>query len=382
VSVIEQEVAHGSSLDLIGADRDIIDHYTIGDTIGQGSIAKCKIGYHKVTGESCAIKILERDHPEFSRSDLRKEIDMMRKVKHQGCIQLFDVFENEKHVFIVLELASGGELFDRVIDNGTFSERDAAILISQVLEAVAYLHGLGICHRDLKPENVLMKSDDSASSDYNVVKLADFGLSTMGTYQNSMHTACGTPEYVAPEIVASIGTDKLLNKYSAKVDVWAIGVILYVMLCGFQPFQLDNQKAMYDAILGGQYGFPSPEWDPISREAKNFIAFILQVNPKNRPTAQQCLQHRWIREMGMGRTESLSAFNMNLQKQLRDYYSKRKHTQASDDVASRWRASSALQHFSSSASRLVQPVIRRLSTKQSSTASTPRAVASQDLQGV
>jgi len=328
------------------------------------------------------VKILEQDHPEFNKNDLKKETEMMRMVKHQGCIQLFDVFENEKHVFIVLELASGGELFDRVIENGTFSERDATLLISQVLEAVAYLHSLGICHRDLKPENVLMKSDDPASTDYNVVKLADFGLSTLGTYQNSMHTACGTPEYVAPEIVMSIGADKLPKKYSAKVDIWAIGVILYVMLCGFQPFQLDNQKAMYDAILGGQYGFPSPEWDPISQEAKNFISFVLQVNPKTRPTAQQCLRHRWILEMGMGRTESLNAFNLNLQTQLRDYYSRRKNTQASDDFKTRWRASSALQHFSNSASRLVQPMIRRLSTKQSSASSSPRAAVSQDFKGI
>jgi len=291
-------------------NRNLHDFYDVKDTIGQGSVAKCKLGKDKKTGQTVAVKILTRNHSEFDYDGLVLEIQVMRKVEHPGCIKLYDVYEDKKSVFLIQELASGGELFDRVIDHGAYCEQDAARLFKQLMEAVAYLHSMGVAHRDLKPENVLMKSADRKSPEYDVVKLADFGLSTFkaGDYADTMATACGTPEYIAPEIIVTLnngGSGTTSRQYSAKVDVWAAGVILYVMMCGFQPFQLENQNAMYQAIRYGRYNFPSPEWDEVSQGAKDFVDFMLQVKPNKRPTADECLAHEWITQFGFGRTQSL-----------------------------------------------------------------------------
>mmetsp|Transcript_68672 Transcript_68672/g.143297 ORF Transcript_68672/g.143297 Transcript_68672/m.143297 type:complete len:407 (+) Transcript_68672:163-1383(+) len=295
-------------------ERNLHDFYEVEHVIGQGSVAKCKRGIEKTSRKPFAIKILDRKSSEFDYDGLRLEIEVMRKVDHPGCVKLFDVFEDKKHVYLIQELASGGELFDRVSENGAYSEADAATLFKQVMEAVAHLHSMGICHRDLKPENVLMKSDDRNSSAYNVVKLADFGLSTFKAddYNDTMVTACGTPEYIAPEIIVTLKEGGSSSRtYSAKVDVWAAGVILYVMLCGFQPFQLESQNAMYQAIQYGRFSFPSPEWDVVSQEAKDYIKTVLQVKPSKRPTAADCLKHPWIKQVAFGRTESLG-INENL----------------------------------------------------------------------
>mmetsp|Transcript_23864 Transcript_23864/g.56795 ORF Transcript_23864/g.56795 Transcript_23864/m.56795 type:complete len:400 (+) Transcript_23864:360-1559(+) len=290
-------------------NRNLHDYYDVKETIGQGSVAKCKLATDKKTGQTVAVKILERKHSEFDYDGLILEIEVMRRVDHPGCIKLYDVYEDTKSVFLIQELAQGGELFDRVIENGAYCEQDAARLFKQMMEAVAHLHSMGIAHRDLKPENVLMKAADRKSPEYNLVKLADFGLSTIKAddYNDTMMTACGTPEYIAPEIIVTLKEGGATSRqYSAKVDIWAAGVILYVMLCGFQPFQLENQNAMYQAIRYGRYSFPSPEWDEVSQGAKDFIAFMLQVKPQKRPTAAECLEHEWIQKHGFGRTQSLN----------------------------------------------------------------------------
>ena len=186
--------------------------------------------------------------------------------------------------------ATGGELFDRVVESGSFSEKDACFMIKQVIEACAYLHSIGICHRDLKPENVLMLSSDENSPDYKVVKIADFGLSSLSAveYQATMATACGTPEYLAPELVAMVANDEESEvAYSSKVDIWAIGVILYVMISGFHPFYTGNQAQLYDSIMKGNYSFPNPAFAKVSRETKDFISWVLQVEkqtPSQKPS--------------------------------------------------------------------------------------------------
>ena len=184
--------------------------------------------------------------------------------------------------------ATGGELFDRVVETGSFSEKDACFMIKQVIEACAYLHSIGICHRDLKPENLLMLSEDKDSPDYKVVKIADFGLSSLSAveYQATMATACGTPEYLAPELVSMVANEEETESaYSSKVDIWAIGVILYVMISGFHPFYTGNQAQLYEAIMKGNYSFPNPAFAKVSKETKDFISWVLQVNPAKRPSA-------------------------------------------------------------------------------------------------
>uniref|UniRef100_A0A7S0VZK5 Protein kinase domain-containing protein n=1 Tax=Hemiselmis tepida TaxID=464990 RepID=A0A7S0VZK5_9CRYP len=303
--------------------RKLGEFYDVGKMLGKGSIGRTLEGTSKMTGKKVAIKALPRSHPEFEYKTLMTEIEIMRKVDHPHCIKLHDVFEDEKLVYLVQDLATGGELFDRVVGSGSFSERDACFMIKQVIEACAYLHSIGICHRDLKPENVLMLSDDKDSPDYNTVKIADFGLSSLSAveYQATMETACGTPEYLAPELVSMVANeDETEQTYSSKVDIWAIGVILYVMISGFHPFYTGNQAQLYDAIMKGQYSFPNPAFAKVSRETKDFISWVLVVNPAKRPSAEDLLKHPWVikgskslKEEELGTATTLGEYNTKRQ---------------------------------------------------------------------
>jgi len=310
--------------------------YEFTKTLGRGSHAKVKLGREKKTGEMVAIKVMEKKSSKFEYDTLCREIKVMKAVDHPHCIKLYDVFEDKEKCYLVQELASGGELFERVIANGAFSEKDAASLIKQLFEAVGYLHSSGIVHRDLKPENLLMKSGDAASPHYNILKLADFGLSTFQAEmtQATMLTACGTPEYIAPEIIAALeDTDDERIPYSGKVDIWAVGVICYVLLCGYQPFQLENQKAMYSAIRKGKYSFPSPEWDGVSTEAQSFISFVLKLDPFARPAASECLRHPWVASIQMRRTQSIGGNSLRLQINLSKYTKERKENRLEQFMA-------------------------------------------------
>jgi len=219
----------------------------------------------------------------------------MTAVSHPRCIKLIEVLEDAQAVHLVEELATGGELFDRILDRGTFSEKDASLVIKQVFEGIAYMHSVGACHRDLKPENLLMVSGDKASKSYNDVKIADFGLSSLRPASDgqdtTMTTVCGTPDYLAPEVIMVASGSNTRKSYDAKVDVWAIGVILYTMLCGYPPFWSENMAEMLHLIRKGEFGFPKPAWDKISPETKDFVKSILQVDPAKRPSAQACLDH-------------------------------------------------------------------------------------------
>jgi len=177
---------------------------------------------------------------------------------------------------------TGGELFDRIVEKGSYSEKDAADLIKQVLSAVAYMHEEGVVHRDLKPENLLYYSPDADSK----IMISDFGLSKMEE-SGVMATACGTPGYVAPEVLAQ-------KPYGKAVDVWSIGVISYILLCGYPPFYDENDANLFAQILKGEFEFDSPYWDDISEEAKDFIRSLMCVNVENRLTCHNALEHCWI----------------------------------------------------------------------------------------
>ncbi|KAE8583138.1 hypothetical protein XENTR_v10020438 [Xenopus tropicalis] len=181
-----------------------------------------------------------------------------------------------------MELVTGGELFDRIIERGYYTEKDASQLIRQVLDAVQYLHNMGIVHRDLKPENLLYATPFEDSK----IMISDFGLSKIED-GGMMATACGTPGYVAPELLEQ-------KPYGKAVDVWAIGVISYILLCGYPPFYDENDSELFNQILKAEYEFDSPYWDDISESAKDFIRHLLEREPEKRLTCEQALQHPWI----------------------------------------------------------------------------------------
>eukprot|EP00918_Siedleckia_nematoides_P107119 GHVU01233553.1.p1 GENE.GHVU01233553.1~~GHVU01233553.1.p1 ORF type:complete len:496 (+),score=93.48 GHVU01233553.1:178-1488(+) len=227
----------------------------------------------------------------------------MKKVAHPNCVLLHEVYDESNKTYLVLDLITGGTVMDRIIAIDHFSEKDAAAVTADVLTAVQYLHSIGITHRDLKPENLLYASSDPKSPDYNTIKVADFGLSKFVSENAQMKTTCGTPGYVAPEVL-----DPYLpftNGYGPEVDLWSLGVVLYIMLCGFPPFYDDSTAVLFKQIRKGEYAFPSPYWDGVSDEAKDLVAKVLVVDAGKRYTAQQCLDHPWITNAGEASAKKL-----------------------------------------------------------------------------
>jgi len=262
----------------------IEDNYKLGKELGRGAFSVVREGIRKANGKKYAIKCITKkliDKKELAL--LEREIDIMKKLQHPNIIQLMEVIDSSDTLYLVLENAPGGELFDAIVNKGSYSEADAANIVKQILEAIKYCHEQGVAHRDLKPENLLL---GEGKKDF--IKIADFGLSKeFGT--EILVTSCGTPDYVAPEVLSG-------EPYDMSVDIWSIGVITYVLLCGYPPFYGEVQKELFENILSGTYDFPDPEWTEVSEEAKDFIRKILVVDPQKRATAEQCLNHPWIKE--------------------------------------------------------------------------------------
>jgi len=297
---------------------EIKKFYDLGEELGRGAFSVVRVATQKATGERYAIKIIEKNNLEADLSRLKTEIDILKQVSHPNIIFMKDLFETQEVVAIVTELVTGGELFDKIVEQGNYSERDASILVAKMVSAIDYLHNKGIVHRDLKPENLLLKS----SEDLTEVKIADFGLSKIvGTSSMvRMMTACGTPSYVAPEVLLTIGYDK-------EVDLWSIGVITYILLCGFPPFYNETLHKLFEEIMQAQYEFLEEYWGHISDLAKDFVSKLLVANPMKRMTAAQALKHPWIagivtqQPRPPKQTEKLGKkFN----DKLRDYVQKRK----------------------------------------------------------
>lgn len=213
---------------------------------------------------------------------LQREIDIMRRLKHPNIVGLYDVFETKATISLVMELVAGGELYEQIVEKGSFTEDDAAAVLYQVLSATAYLHENGIAHRDLKPENILLSNQSK-----NTVKIADFGLSKDFAGDSVMSTCCGSPSYVAPEILEQ-------GEYSNACDIWSIGVILYVLLSGYLPFYGNTQEELFDKILTASFSFNNKCWADISEQAKDLVSKMLTLRPEDRPSAEECLKHPWF----------------------------------------------------------------------------------------
>ncbi|XP_050425537.1 calcium/calmodulin-dependent protein kinase type 1 isoform X2 [Adelges cooleyi] len=263
--------------------QSIEDKYDIKDQLGTGAFSEVKLAVSKERpNEMYAVKIIDKKALKGKEDSLDNEIKVLRRLTHPNIVQLLETFEDKSKVYLIMELVTGGELFDRIVQKGSYTEKDAAHLIRQVLEAVDYMHEQGVVHRDLKPENLLYYSTDEDSK----IMISDFGLSKIED-SGVMATACGTPGYVAPEVLAQ-------KPYGKAVDVWSIGVISYILLCGYPPFYDENDANLFAQILKGEFEFDSPYWDDISDSAKNFIKQLMCVDAEKRYTCRQALAHPWI----------------------------------------------------------------------------------------
>ncbi|XP_059189197.1 calcium/calmodulin-dependent protein kinase IGb [Centropristis striata] len=280
------------------------------EELGSGAFSEVYMVKEKKTGKLFAMKCVKKKQKRDI--NLENEIAVLRKIQHENVVGMEDFYESRSHYYLVMELVAGGELFDRILDRGVYSEKDASRVIQQVLQAVSYLHESGIVHRDLKPENILYYSQDENSK----IMISDFGLSKM-VDNGIMSTACGTPGYVAPEVLAQ-------KPYSKAVDCWSIGVITYILLCGYPPFYEESETRLFSKIMKAQYEFDSPFWDDISESAKDFIRNMMQKNPSMRYSTDLALRHPWI----IGKTARSQDIYYSVSVQIQKNFAKSKWKQA------------------------------------------------------
>ncbi|XP_029385507.1 serine/threonine-protein kinase H1-like [Echeneis naucrates] len=281
-------------------DQRVTARYDIKALIGRGSFSRVVRVEHRATRQPFAIKMMETEAPQ-GREVCASELAVLQRVSHDNVIQLIEVFQFPQRVYMVLELATGGELLERVVSRGHFTERDATRALRMVLAGVGYLHRLGIAHRDLKPENLLYYHPGPDSR----LLVTDFGLATFGGTSTgcelsaadvsggrcqtswSLTTTCGTPEYLAPEVL-------LRKPYTCAVDMWALGVIAYIVLSGSMPFEDDSRTRLYRSIVRGKFSFHGDPWPSVSNLAKDFIQRLLALDSATRLTADQAIRHSWV----------------------------------------------------------------------------------------
>eukprot|EP00935_MAST-01C_sp_MAST-1C-sp1_P001310 g1310.t1 len=263
---------------------DCLKYYKLTKTLGTGSFATVKLAKRKADGKVFAMKCIKKEALEQEdQAALESEVAILQRLDHPSIIKLEEVFDTPKTFYMVLELMSGGEIFDRIVEKEHYTEMEAATVTAKVAGALAYCHSQGVIHRDLKPENLLLSNPDSDTD----VRIGDFGLAKMLKGDVMMQTACGTPGYVAPEILEG-------KAYDSKVDSWSMGVIAYILLCGFPPFYDENNAELFATIKRGEYDFPSPYWDDVSDIAKDFVNKLLVVDPAGRMSCEQMLTHGFL----------------------------------------------------------------------------------------
>ncbi|XP_051058307.1 calcium/calmodulin-dependent protein kinase type IV isoform X1 [Phodopus roborovskii] len=307
-----------------GSNRDALSNFfDVESELGRGAtsiVYRCK---QKGTQKPYALKVLKKT---VDKKIVRTEIGVLLRLSHPNIIKLKEIFETPTEISLVLELVTGGELFDRIVEKGYYSERDAADAVKQILEAVAYLHENGIVHRDLKPENLLYATPAPDAP----LKIADFGLSKIVEHQVLMKTVCGTPGYCAPEILRGCA-------YGPEVDMWSVGIITYILLCGFEPFYDERgDQFMFRRILNCEYYFISPWWDEVSLNAKDLVRKLIVLDPKKRLTTFQALQHPWV----TGKAANFVHMD-TAQKKLQEFNARRKLKAAVKAVVASSRLGSA-----------------------------------------
>ncbi|KAL5203490.1 hypothetical protein ABZP36_014442 [Zizania latifolia] len=268
-----------------GAAREaLLGGYEMGRTLGEGNFGKVKYARHLATGGHFAVKILDRGRVVSLRADdqIRREIATLKLLKHPNVVRLHEVAASKTKIYMVLEFVNGGELFEKIAIKGKLSEREGRRLFHQLIDGVSYCHDKGVYHRDLKPENVLVDQNSN-------IKISDFGLSALPQHLGNdglLHTTCGSPNYIAPEVLQNRGYDGSLS------DIWSCGVILYVMLIGYLPFDDRNIVVLYQKIFKGDTQIP--KW--LSPSAQNLLQRILEPNPMKRINMAEIKSHEWFQK--------------------------------------------------------------------------------------
>ncbi|XP_016464261.2 calcium-dependent protein kinase 17-like isoform X2 [Nicotiana tabacum] len=269
--------------------EDVRTTYTIGKELGRGQFGVTHLCTHKQTGEQFACKTIAKRKlvNKEDIEDVRREVQIMHHLTGQpNIVELKGAYEDKHSVHLVMELCAGGELFDRIIAKGHYTERAAASLLRTIVQIVHTCHSMGVIHRDLKPENFLLLNKDENAP----LKATDFGLSVFYKQGDVFKDIVGSAYYIAPEV--------LKRRYGPEVDIWSIGVMLYILLCGVPPFWAENENGIFNAILRGHIDFSSDPWPSISGGAKDLVRKMLTIDPKQRLTAMQVLNHSWIKEDG------------------------------------------------------------------------------------
>ncbi|XP_019422352.1 PREDICTED: CDPK-related kinase 5-like isoform X1 [Lupinus angustifolius] len=273
-----------------GFSKHFVKKYEVGSEIGRGHfgytcVAKFKKGVMK--GQQVAVKVIPKAKmtTAIAIEDVRREVKILRALTgHKNLVQFYDAYEDHDNVYIVMELCEGGELLDRILSRGgKYTEEDAKFVLRQILDVVAFCHLQGVVHRDLKPENFLFTSKDENSE----LKAIDFGLSDFVKPNERLNDIVGSAYYVAPEV--------LYRAYSTEADIWSIGVIAYILLCGSRPFWAQTESGIFHAVVKANPSFDEPPWPSLSSEAKDFVKKLLNKDPRRRMTAAQALNHPWIK---------------------------------------------------------------------------------------
>ncbi|XP_042381780.1 CBL-interacting protein kinase 32-like isoform X1 [Zingiber officinale] len=268
-----------------------VGKYELGRTIGEGTFAKVRFAKNIETGEPVAIKILDKEKVLKHKlvEQIQREISTMKLIKHPNVVRIYEVMGSKTKIFIVLEFVTGGELLDKIINHGRMRESEARKYFQQLINAVDYCHSRGVYHRDLKVHHILLEPENLLLDAYGNLKISDFGLSALSQQVRGdglLHTACGTPNYVAPEVLNDRGYD------GATADLWSCGVILFVLLAGYLPFEDSNLISLYNKISAAEFTFPT--W--FSLEAKILLTRILDPNPMTRITVSEILKNEWFKK--------------------------------------------------------------------------------------
>ena len=292
--------------DLVGEKKTkITQDYEFIKEIGSGAFSKVYKARHKTTKVlRCVKKLSKKDLTEEEKLKLVEEVSIQRNLDHPNIVKVLEFYQNEKYFFIVTEFLEGGELFDRIMECQSFSEEMAANVMEQILSAVLYLHKHGFIHRDLKPENIIFETKDPKSK----IKVIDFGTSCQYEQGSKLKKKLGTPYYIAPEV--------LKRYYDEKCDVWSMGVIMYILLCGYPPFNGPNDKIIFQRVLDGKFTFPEEDWNCVSKDAKDLIKKMLTYDPAKRLSVSDSLSTSWLKNK---MTDNKSSQNNKVLNNLKNF---------------------------------------------------------------
>lgn len=271
-------------------DGDPEEDYELINFLGGGGYGKVYRVRHRLTGKYRAMKIITvKSTSKEQLNSLTKEINILKELDHPSIIKVFEFYNSKHHLYIITELCTGGELFDKIIEVKHFSEGEAANIMLQILRAVNYLHSNGVIHRDLKPENIMIESDEESGKEFFNIKLIDFGTSDILKRNKMLTKQIGTSFYIAPDV--------LKNSYNEKCDLWSCGVILFILLSGTPPFYGLCEDEIYQKIIYGNYSFKNSIWTQVSPEGKDLIVKLLEVDQVKRLSAREAMEHPWFKRL-------------------------------------------------------------------------------------